>query len=357
MPNLLRRTGWVLAAFLVFDVIGVVLTVVVDALAVVHRHWESSAPLGYVLWFVVGVFCAVFVYGQAVKEEWESPEGRRAGSQVAILTAVAAVVLGLLSALRWSGVEGVEPVAPDHRGITITYLVTVVLAVGLARFVLFRETAGDLAGRARDKERPVGAATQNLAGNARAKERFVPKRAKSRRSSIPGPLPGETYVPEAPEVFRPAGFWGTLAFVSGVPVLLFLDVVFFVFGSFDFLVRWTGPILTTAVLGGFVWGFAAARWKHPRTALLALHAPLIIGTIFYVFGLLIGGVLFAMGVPEAWAKGLGTVGFWAGFLLGCGAIVGGFLEIFGRPVRPCRRTGRERDRRFRGLTRRIRGMT
>ena len=32
-------------------------------------------------------------------------------------------------------------VAPDHRGVTITYLVTTVLTVAFARFVVFREQA------------------------------------------------------------------------------------------------------------------------------------------------------------------------------------------------------------------------
>lgn len=326
MPSVLRKTGWVLGAFLIFDVVGVLLTLVVDALALLHRYWESSAALGYVVWFVIGVFCAVFIYGQTVKDEWESPAGRQAGSQVSLITAVVAVALGLVSSLLWSAGDNAEPVAPDHRGITLTYLITVVLTVGLTRFVVFRAAKPDLAGVGQE----ASGSAQDLAGPKRATELFVPKRAKSRRSSIPGPLPGQTDMPHTPEVFRPAGFWGTLGFVFGVPVLLFLDVVFFVLGSFEFLVPWTDLILVTAGIGGIVWGFAAARWKHPRTALLALHAPVICGTIFYLFGLLIGGVLFAFGVPEAVAQGVGTVGFWAGFLLGCGAIVGGYLEIFGR---------------------------
>ena len=327
MPNFLRKTGWVVAWLVIFDIAGVALSLFLDLVSLVDRHWESSAALGYVLWFVVGVFCAAVIYGQLVEEEWDSAAGRRAGTQATIISACVALGLGLLASLVWSGSEGTEAVVPDHRGVTITYLVTVVLAVCLARFVVFRDTAGDrpdLAGPARDKLLSTG----NDARPARETELFVPRRARFGRSPLPGGLPPQLGADDGPAGFRPAGFWKTVGFVLGVPVLLFLDVSFFLLGPFDYFDRWTDPLLTGAIVGGLAWGFAAARWRSARVALMALHAPLICGTVLYVFALLVGGLLVAFGVPERAAGFVSLGGFWIGFVIGGGAVVGGFLEIF-----------------------------
>lgn len=331
MPNLLRKTGWVVAWFVIFDIAGVALSLFLDLVSLVDRHWETSAALGYVIWFVVGVFCAAIIYGQVVGVAWDSAEGRRQGTQATIITAGVALALGLLASLVWSGSEGTEAVVPDHRGITITYLVTVVLAVCLARFVVFRDTSGDrpdLAGPARDELLSVGAG----AGSVRETEPFVPKGARFLRSSRPGGLPWQPGADDDPDSFRPSGFWGTVGFVLGVPVLLFLDVSFFLLAPFDYFDRWTDPLLTGAIVGGLAWGFAAARWYPARVALMAVHAPLICGTIFYVFALLIGGLLVAFGVPERFALFVSAGGFWIGFLVGCVVAFAGYLEIFGRPA-------------------------
>jgi len=50
---------------------------------------------------------------------------------------------------------------------------------------------------------------------------------------------------------------------------------------------------------------------------MVAHLPPLFGTLFYLFALIIGGLLFAFGVPEGVLKTLAYVAFWIGFLLGC----------------------------------------
>lgn len=331
MPSVLRKTGWVVAWFVIFDLAGVLLSLGLDLVAMVDRHWESSAALGYVIWFVMGVFCAALIYGQIVEEDWESPAGRRAGAQATIITTGVALGLGLVASLVWSGSEGTEAVVPDHRGVTITYLATVALAVGLARFVVFRDRgAGTVpAGTGGDPPLTDGASPGHDIGKpARETELFVPRRARFGQSPAPGALPAQLGADDDAAGFRPAGFWKTVGLVLGVPVLLFLDVSFFLLGPFDGFDRWTDPLLTGSLIGGLAWGFAAARWRHARTALMAVHAPLVCGTVFYVFALLAGGLLVAFGASERVGGFVSMAGFWLGFVVGGVVLFGGFLEIF-----------------------------
>jgi hypothetical protein len=141
------------------------------------------------------------------------------------------------------------------------------------------------------------------------------------------------------EAFRPAGFWLTLGFVCGVPVLLFLDAAFFVFSPFDFFDRWIDPILTGSLAGGLLWGVAAARNERARIALVAFHCPLVFGTVCFVFALLLGALLHALGVTETVAKIVGAIGFWCGFVFGCVAIVAWCMDLFSdAPPRSASRT-------------------
>jgi len=305
VPALLRLAGRSLAGLLVFDVVGVLLTLLADVAGLLHRHWEVSTPLGYVIWFVVGVLCAFAIYLRSddggVRDD--SPAGRRRGTQLVFACAAVAVLLGALSSLVWSSGEAAEPVAPDHRDITITYLVTVVATVAWIRFVLFRERSAD-------------------AGPGPGSVAAAPAAAPRASGSLVPP----TGAPAAEPPFIPAGFRATLGCVLGVPVLLFLDASFFLLGPFDVFDRWTDVILGTALIGGLAWGLGCARRRGPREWLLMLHAPLLIGAVFYFFALLAGGVLVAVGVPERVAEILATVGFAAGFLVGAVAVAGGLAE-------------------------------
>lgn len=308
LTRLLPRFGLALALFVSFDLAGVALTLLTDLAGFVDRVWETSALLGYTIWFVVGVFCGVFNYPF---DDPESDAGRRAGVEALVATTAAAVVLAAVASLFWSANEGTEPVAPDHRGVTLTYLVTTVLTVAAARFVLFREE-------------PAQVGTMPKL-EARAPKYDDPKdleRALAPRGEI-GAFTGD-----ANEEFRPSGLWGTVGFALGVPVLLFLDVSFFVLGPFDVFDRWTDRLLTGSLLVGLGWGFAASRWETARTWLLAAHAPLLMGTVFYFFGLLPGALFAMFGAPEWLSENTPFAGFVLGFVLGLVALGGAFVELF-----------------------------
>lgn len=306
-PGLLWTTGRVLILFLVFDLAGVVLTLLADLVAALHIVWESSTLLAYAVWFVTGVFCAMFIAGDPTEGDGDSPEGRRTGWRLIIITLLVAVALGFLSSFVWSASDSAEPVAPDARGVTITYLATVVLVVAWARLVFFRKAA------------PATTRLPEAAPKKRARLDYVPG-AKLVRKARGRPREEEAE-------FKPTGLFGTLGLLIGVPVLLFLDACFFVLGPFDYFDRWTDLILTTALGGGLAWGFACARWETPRLGLIALHAPPLVGTVFYVFGLLIGGVLVAFGVPSRAAEIVSSASFGIGFLLGGVAIYGFFAAM------------------------------
>lgn len=301
--------GWLLA----FDVVGVVLSLLVDMVIVLHRRWEGSSPLAYVIWFVVGVFCAVFIYLRRTGDDGpETDAGRQTGLLLVVVTSVVAFVLGLLSSLFWSGSDATEAIAPDHRGVTITYLITVVLTVVWMRFVLFRRLP---AVESNSGPTPV---------SIRSARKTGPRLHDLSKKLDLGVEGGG----EGAEVFRPAGFWQTLAFLIGVPVLLFLDVGVYLLGPLDYFDRWTDPLLTTSLVGGLVWGFAAARWKSARDGLLTLHAPLLVGTVFYFFAVILGGLLVGFGLPERVSEIASYIAFGLGFVLGAAAIIGWLAEFF-----------------------------
>lgn len=309
LPEFFRRFGRALLIFIALDVVGVGLTLLVDLVAFVDRVWETSALLGYVIWFVVGVFAGAFNYPL---EDPESEAGRRSGVVALAATAAAALVLGAVAAFFWSSSEGTEPVVPDHFGVTITYLVTAVLAVAAARFVLLRPAPAD------------AAAMRAGEASSRRIPRFDDEEALQRALA---PRDESTVRTERTnEPFRPAGIGGTLAFLLGVPVLLSFDVSFFVLGPFDVFDRWAPPLLTGSLVAGVAWGAAAARLERPREWLLMAHAPLLIGTVFYLFGLLPGAVLAMFGAPAWLAENTPFAGFLLGFLLGLVALGGAFTD-------------------------------
>lgn len=313
MTNLLRMTGRVVVCFLVFDVIGVALMLLAELVAALDIVWESSGALGYAVWFVTGVFCAMVIYDRPPDHDVVSPTARRRGTQLVIVTGVIAVAVGMLSSLVWSGGGFIVPVAPADPGVTITYLATVVLGVAWVRFVLLRAPAPATPA-------PPEGATPFVPESTL----FVPdtKRFRTRARS--------RQQPDDSDVFKPAGIWGTLGLLAGVPVLLFLDASFFLLGPFDYFDRWTDPILKTALAGGLAWGFAAARWSTPRDGLWALHLPLLTGTIFWVFALLLGGLLIGLGAPERVSEIVSYVGLGIGFLFGCAGATGWLAAVFDR---------------------------
>lgn len=130
MLNLLKIVAAILGCLIVADIVGVIACVVMDVGS--PRYW--SAPLPYVIWFVLGVFTALMAYNAAgawtaadPDKEWtEQPGASRRG---AIIVAIAVLEMLALSALFyglfWSrGVAG-EYFVPDSAPHTIVFFVSV----------------------------------------------------------------------------------------------------------------------------------------------------------------------------------------------------------------------------------------
>lgn len=129
----MRSALMCLGVFVVSDILGVVLTVVLDFLSFLYYtlNWSSAAP--YVIWFVVGIFTATAIYFRDPARTSED------GVRVVVCTVAVAVVLGLLSTRVWSW-SG-EPVAPDHVGVTLTWLITTALATAVWHRLMTSEPA------------------------------------------------------------------------------------------------------------------------------------------------------------------------------------------------------------------------
>jgi hypothetical protein len=293
----LKLTMWVVVLIVVFDVVGVVLTVGADLLGLLHWRLETSTPLGYVVWFVTGVFCSLAIYGVAGGMD-DSPQARRRGWEAAAVTLVCAPALLGASSVFW--VHGTDvAVAPDSPSITVTYLLTVVFGVAWWRIGVFSAR-----GPVRLPSLPAVSVT-----------RPAPPIESSRPAD---------HVPADRDGFRRAGFFGTCGWVLGTPVLLFLVASIFVLAPFHGLMRpWTDQILTGALLVGPVWGFLAARWETPRDALLAVHAPLLVGSVLWFLTAMVASPLVGIvGLPDRVATVGCAVMFFLGFLLGMAAFVG-----------------------------------
>ncbi len=123
------------------DIGGVIVVTVIDILPLKF----ASAALAYAIWLVIGVFCGLYAYNFA--GAWASPKGDgdwsgrpgalRIGTGVLIVGAlVVAAVAWLGYALFWSkGVAG-EDYVPDSAPHSIVFLVAVLVAAVMGRFVL-----------------------------------------------------------------------------------------------------------------------------------------------------------------------------------------------------------------------------
>ena len=130
MSNLLKIVASILGCLIVADIAGVIFCLVLDLGA--GRSW--SAPLPYVVWFVMGVFTGLFAFNLAgtltaagADKEWTELPG--ASRQGAIIVGVAVAVLVALSlvfyALYWrAGVAG-EYFVPDSAPHTLVFFVSV----------------------------------------------------------------------------------------------------------------------------------------------------------------------------------------------------------------------------------------
>jgi hypothetical protein len=104
----------------------------------------NSPALPYAIWFVLGVFCGLFIYLFAGawasptvgKEDWtEMPSARGIGTGILIITGLLLTGLScLFYAIQWSrGVEG-EYYVPDSEPHSIVFFVSVLAGIALPRF-------------------------------------------------------------------------------------------------------------------------------------------------------------------------------------------------------------------------------
>ena len=131
---------WLVAA----DLAGVVACLVFD---IAPLRYDSGA-LPYAIWFVLGVFTGLVALGSAAEAasgEGQEDWGRRPGAaRIAniVFAAGAALLLGLglvFNAIWWSqGVNG-EYFVPDSAPHTITFFVSVLAGMLLARHALVEE--------------------------------------------------------------------------------------------------------------------------------------------------------------------------------------------------------------------------
>jgi len=116
----------------VFDVVGVVVSFIVDVLPLAF----ASRALFYAIWFVDGVFCGLFSFGNSgalvsgdPETDWDWPHQKN-GVRTARL--VAGVTLVFLAAMIVASVTfplggGESVFVPDDEGLTLTYWIGMVI--------------------------------------------------------------------------------------------------------------------------------------------------------------------------------------------------------------------------------------
>jgi hypothetical protein len=121
-----------LGFLILFDIIGVIASVVFDILPL----RSISEPLFYVVWCVLGALLAFYCYnsaGMAISlkdEQWtEHESGRKAGLMVAsIMIVIVGALIPLLNFLMWGhGVEA-DHYVPDSRPLSLTFFITIIVA-------------------------------------------------------------------------------------------------------------------------------------------------------------------------------------------------------------------------------------
>jgi len=134
IKNLLKIIVTVIVSLIVFDVAGVVVSLIFD----ISPFRAVSSPLFYVIWFVDGVFCGLFTYnwaGMMVSrngdEDWmEKSDADSMGRLVLICTA--GVLLGLIVLfywILWKGSVEQNYFVPDNMVLTIEFFITLMISM------------------------------------------------------------------------------------------------------------------------------------------------------------------------------------------------------------------------------------
>lgn len=141
MLDLVKIVAAILGCLIVADVVGVIACLVIDVAPLRFK----SAPLPYVIWFVLGVFTGLFAYNAAgswispdATGDWsEKPGAPRRGTLIVAVGAVVLIALGLLfHMLYWRrGVAG-EYFVPDSAPHTIVFFASVGLSMLFFRWAL-----------------------------------------------------------------------------------------------------------------------------------------------------------------------------------------------------------------------------
>jgi hypothetical protein len=141
MSNVAKIIAIMLGCLIVADIIGVIACLVVDVAPLRFK----SAPLPYVIWFVLGVFTGLSAYNAAgtwispdATGDWfEMPGAPQRGTLIVAVAVVVLVALGVLfHMLYWQrGVAG-EYFVPDSAPHTIVFFTSVGLSMLLFRWAL-----------------------------------------------------------------------------------------------------------------------------------------------------------------------------------------------------------------------------
>src|SRR5262245_14241881 len=78
---------------------------------------------------------------------------------------------------------------------------------------------------------------------------------------------------------------------------------------------------------GAIWGIAVTLSRSARDLLLGVALPLLLGALFYIFGVLLGGVLVGFGAERV-AEWMPAIGFCLGAVLGSVPVVAMGWEVF-----------------------------
>lgn len=109
--------GCTLAYLAVFDIAGVVVSLVFD----ISPSPSVSGAAYYALWLVLGVFCGLFNYGTAYGDDPQKT-GRVVCATVTILLSALSV---LFFVILWNGGSIDDSYVPDNMPLTLTFFVAV----------------------------------------------------------------------------------------------------------------------------------------------------------------------------------------------------------------------------------------